>query len=90
MDRTRFVFRETDDVVAQVAVKLLAHPVQPVRGDSSHKGVASRAFVPLQRHFTAVERFRLQIATAIGFGEREGDGCRSSPDAHPRRRRAFR
>ena len=66
--RARFIFREADNIVAQVAVELLAHAVQPVRGVTGIQARRPERFPLFNRHFTRqVERFGLHIAAAIGF-----------------------
>ena len=71
MHRARFVLREADDVGAQIAVELLAHAVQTVRGVAGVEAWRPQGFPLLHRHFTRqVERFGLQITAAIGFGLR--------------------
>ena len=68
MHRARFIFREADNVIAQVAVELLAHAVQPVRGVAGIQAWRPERFPLFNRHFTRqVERFGLHITAAIGF-----------------------
>ena len=68
MHRARFIFREADNVIAQVAVELLAHAIQPVRGVAGIQARRPERFPLFNRHFTRqVERFGLHIAAAIGF-----------------------
>jgi hypothetical protein len=91
MHRARFVFREADNVVAQVAMELLAHAVQALRGVAGIQARRPERFALLNRHFARqIERFGLQIAATVGFRFRAGGGYRSSPDARPRRHPAFR
>ena len=58
--RARFVFREADDVVAQVAVERLAHAVQALRGVAGIQARRPERIALFNRHFTRqVKRFGL-------------------------------
>ena len=66
--RTRFIFREADDVVAQVAMERLAHAVQAPRGVAGIQARCPERIALFYRHFPRqVERFGLNITATVGF-----------------------
>ncbi|MNB94390.1 hypothetical protein D3C75_415410 [compost metagenome] len=71
MHRARFVLREANNIVAQIAVELLAHAVQPLRRVAGVKARRPQGFALLHLHFARqIQCFGLQIAATVGFGFR--------------------